>query len=230
MKVTNYSSVVHGNKPDYINLNGLSPVWPFRMLCIGGSDSGKSNAILDLVLNHVYFDKIYVYAKDLEEDIYVFLQSVLEEGIEGNKLKEYHMSTEIDDKLNLDEFGDEHSAEQILIIFDDFINEKASEQKAIRELFCRGRKKGISTIYISQSFMDISPMIRKNAKYIMLYKLADDAAAKTIIRRFSGMKNVEKSFEIYHKCIEEPFNFCLLDKKTKIECMKIRKNWDEFIV
>ena len=43
---------------------------PYRMLIIGGSGSGKTNALLNLIKeqdNDSLIDKIYLYAKDLNE-------------------------------------------------------------------------------------------------------------------------------------------------------------------
>ena len=37
---------------------------PYRILIIGGSGSGKRNALLNLVNNQPDNDKIYLYAKD----------------------------------------------------------------------------------------------------------------------------------------------------------------------
>ena len=49
--------------------------WPYRMLIIGPSGSGKTNALLNLIQqdNNNLIDKIYLYAKDLEEPKYQFL-------------------------------------------------------------------------------------------------------------------------------------------------------------
>ena len=41
--------------------------WPFRMLIIGPSDSGKTNTLLHLINNLHAIDKIYLYAKDIGE-------------------------------------------------------------------------------------------------------------------------------------------------------------------
>ena len=43
------------------------------ILIIGGSGSGKTNALLNLINNQPDIDKIYLYAKDPYEDKYQFL-------------------------------------------------------------------------------------------------------------------------------------------------------------
>ena len=62
-----------------INLDGITiennkehnEKWPFvpdhsyRILIIGGSASGKTNTLLDLIKEQDDIDKIYLYAKDL---------------------------------------------------------------------------------------------------------------------------------------------------------------------
>ena len=49
--------------------------WPFRMLIIGSSGSGKTSVLLHLIknLHNIHpVDKIYLYAKDLGEPKYEF--------------------------------------------------------------------------------------------------------------------------------------------------------------
>ena len=48
------------------NLNWpQTPDHPCRILIVGGSGSGKTNALLNLISNQLDIDKIYFYAKDL---------------------------------------------------------------------------------------------------------------------------------------------------------------------
>jgi len=45
----------------------------FRMLICGPSGSGKTNSLLHTIMNLLYFDKCYLYAKNLEQPKYEYL-------------------------------------------------------------------------------------------------------------------------------------------------------------
>ena len=57
----NENTIEHNSKWSYI------PDQPYRILIIGGSGSGKTNALLNLINNQPDIDKIYLYAKDPDE-------------------------------------------------------------------------------------------------------------------------------------------------------------------
>ena len=42
----------------------------FRMLICSPSGSGKTNTLMHMIYNMVYFDKVYLYAKNLEQSKY----------------------------------------------------------------------------------------------------------------------------------------------------------------
>ena len=49
------------------------PDHPYRILIIGGSGSGKTNLLLNLIENQPDINKIYLYAKDRYEAKYQYL-------------------------------------------------------------------------------------------------------------------------------------------------------------
>ena len=69
----NFDEYTNKNKKPH-NLNWpYIPDHPYRILIIGGSGTGKTNALLNLIHNQRDIDKIYLYAKDLYEDKYQYL-------------------------------------------------------------------------------------------------------------------------------------------------------------
>ena len=64
---TNENRINHNSNWSYI------PYHPYRILIIGGSGSGKTNALLNLINNQPDIDEICLYAKDLYEPKYQFL-------------------------------------------------------------------------------------------------------------------------------------------------------------
>ena len=56
----------HNRKCPYI------PDHPYRILIIGGSGQGKTNAVLNLINNQPDIDRIYLYAKDPYETKYQY--------------------------------------------------------------------------------------------------------------------------------------------------------------
>ena len=65
--ITNENNKEHNEKWPYI------PDHPYRILIIGGSGSGKTNTLLNLIKEQDGIDKIYLYAKGLSETKYDFL-------------------------------------------------------------------------------------------------------------------------------------------------------------
>ena len=71
---------------------------PYRMLIIGGSGSGKTYALLNLIKeqdNNNLIDKIYFYSKDLNEPKYQFLIN------KGEDLRIKHLNDSMYGHLNI---------------------------------------------------------------------------------------------------------------------------------
>ena len=134
--------------------------WPYRTLIIGPSGSGKTNTLLNLIQqDNNIIDKIYLYAKDLEEPKYQLLIEKRENaGIkkvnDSNAFIE--CSNSMDDVYNnIDEYNPKRKR-KILIVFHDMIADIMTNkrfQSMIKELFIRRRKLNISICFYYTVFI-----------------------------------------------------------------------------
>ena len=68
----NFDTYVNESKTEHNRNWPYIPDHPYRIL-MGGSGSGKTNALLNLINNQSDIDKIYLYAKDPYEAKYQYL-------------------------------------------------------------------------------------------------------------------------------------------------------------
>ena len=130
--VINFHDYTNENKTEH-NSNGQHiPDYPYRMLIIGGSGSGKTNALLNLINNQPDIDKIYLYAKDPYQAKYQFLinkrESTRLKNVNDTKAFIEYSNDMQDVYKNIDKYNVEKER-KILIVFDDMIADMINNNK-----------------------------------------------------------------------------------------------------
>ena len=193
--------------------------WPFRMLIIGSSRSGKTNTLLHLINNLHPIDKIYLYAKDLHETKYEYLIIKREQaGIKN--LNNPHAFIEYSDDMNdvLDDINNynKNRDKKVLIVFDDMIADieyNKNFKRIIKELFYRARKINVSIVFIRQSYFRALKDARLNSTHYVLMKIGNKKELKRIAEEKSGHLDYKDFLKIYNYCTREPYSFMLIDTR-----------------
>ena len=184
----------------------------FRMLICGPSGSGKTNTLMHMIYDLLYFDKVYLYAKNLEQSKYQNLMDVFQPI--SNEVSYDVIETSNDEIIPVNDLDSES---QKLVIFDDFVCDK--NQKPLVDYFIRGRHKNCSVIYLSQSYYKTPKDIRLNCSHFSIYEFPSANERSLICRENSIPK------ELYEKATKEPFCFVYIDKPRKFTT----KNFNEKI-
>ena len=121
----------------------------FSMLIFGASGTGTTNTLIHMLLKPlIYYDKIYLYARNLVQDKYNLLTERL------NKITNKHrvhlediLFSSNNEIIPVDEMD---TSGQKVIIFDDYVCEK--NQNDIINYFIQGRQKHCCVFFLSQSY------------------------------------------------------------------------------
>ena len=200
---------------DYITKEDIkehNPNWPefpdhpYRILIVGGSVSGKTNGLFNLIDNEPDIDKMYLYAKDPYEGKYKLLTNKRESiGFDSKALK----------KL------------RILVVFDDMIADMLSNKKLnpiVTELFIRGRKINISLVFITQSYFAVPKNIRLNSTHYFV--IPNKRELQQIAFNHSRDIDLQYFMNLYKKCTAKPFSFLVIDATLAPIEKNIKTNQD----
>lgn len=174
---------------------------PARILIVGSSGSGKTNCLLNLlkVAFTNTFSHIYLCVKNADEPLY------------------RQLIDKLGDDLTLFEDGDVPRLQDLpineeqCIIFDDLIGEK-NVTATIEEFFKMGRKKGITSIYLSQSYYRTPKFIRDNLTYVIIKKITSNRELKAILNDYPlGDLTIDQLKKMYTECVRKFENVMMID-------------------
>ena len=192
---------------------------PFRMVTTSPSGGGKTNFIMNLL--HKFsagkgtFNTITIITRDKSEPLYEYL--------EDKTKKQVKILEGVQNIPKLDSFNKD---DQHLVIFDDLVLEK--DQSKISEFYIRGRKRGVSIIYLSQSFFKIPKVIRSNCNYFVILKLSGKRDLNLIMSEFELGITKNDLLRMYEFATKEKFSVLLIDVEAPKE-FRFRKNFLDYL-
>ena len=181
------------------NKTHMMETLPVRVVCCGPSGSGKSVCLLNfLAAFSGTFSRIILCCQDRDEVLYNYLTL---------KMTEVEFFEGIDEIPDINEIDKD---DQTLIILDDFASESRKKHAMIEQYFLRGRKKNISSIYLSQNFFNLSKLIRGNLTHCIFKTLSNVPDLKLCVRQYSLQSDLNGILNMYNYCNQEFENFFLM--------------------
>ena len=222
---TSKNKIKHNSEWPYI------PDHPYRILIIGGSESGKINALLNLINNQPDIDKIYFYAKDPYKKKCRFLinkrESIGLKHFNNPKVFIKYLNDLEDVYKNIDEYNIDKGC-KILIVFYDMVADMIYNKKLnsiVTELFIGGRKLNISLVFIKQSYFKVPKDIRLNTTHIFIMKIPNKRELQQIALNHSSEIDFKDFIKIYKKCTAESYSFLVNDTTLASDNrLRFRKN------
>ena len=130
-KMIHLDNIINENNDEYDKKWRYIPDHPYRILIIGGSGSGKTNILLNLINQQEDIDKIYLYAEDLSKSKYEYLIKNRENSgikhLNNSKAFVGYSNTMDDIYENIDDYNPNRKI-KILIVFDDMIADSMSNK------------------------------------------------------------------------------------------------------
>lgn len=205
-----------------------SPTFPqfhLRMLIIGRSGAGKTNALIRMIEhpNGLTFENLYIYSKTLHQPKYEYLKRILGE-IKG--IGYYEFSSR-DETMPPNEVKPNS-----IYIFDDIQCNKENIGH-IKDYFTMGRHFGVDVIMLSQCYTSIPKhMIRENANFLMLFK----QDARNLYHIFNDcMIGCDMTFREFldfcHACwgADNEYGFAIISPESPSNGGKYRKGFDLYL-
>ncbi len=205
----------------YVNKSKFVPQWCFRWCIIGQSGSGKTVLALNAIARMLVYDKLYIIQKNPDQSKIKKLTDAFKEA--GREM-DLILGTGMVDIPKPDDFD---KTKQNLVLLDDLVNEP--DQSRIIELAIMGRHKGVSLIYLTQSYYKIPRIIRLQATDFSIFELN----RKETRLIYDDVGQACESLDLFRRMMMDSttkdYGFLQIDMRTRNPKYKFRRGLDRDI-
>jgi len=213
------------------------PKVPIRGALVGGSGSGKSRALVSMLL-HQYrgcFSRIYVFSPSVDidmtwEPVKEYVSHVLKVNTDRepcffDEWEPEKLAKILDDQYQLIEFQKKKGYKRlfsICVVVDDFadrVDLMHHNANLLSRLFFRGRHLSISTLVSTQRLKSIASAIRANLQFLMVWRLRSYTELESLLEELSAIHDRKTLLALYEQAVSQPYNFWLVNLTERPERM-----------
>jgi GTPase SAR1 family protein len=195
-----------------------------RMVICGGSGCGKTNLMVNFLLNKGWlnYDQLYIYTNTPYQEKYNLVRQFFDTLKKqcGHNILKFLSPQDIIDPQQLD------PKKNNVIVFDDCMQDK---QTIMSEYFTQGRHNNCDSFYLTQSYFHIPKhTIRDNANFIIIFR----QDKKSLQALYDSHACVDMEFqeflELANTCTRTKHGFMCIDLTSEAENGKYRKDLSTF--
>ncbi len=217
--------------------NGIICRYPSMQLLVGKSGSGKSNFLINLMMNNDlmggFFDDIYFISPTAKADDLLQHLELDEDHIWDNLTDAAeNLRILVDNQAYDIEKQGISKAKKILVICDDCVGDKAFiKSDILLKIAIHGRHNLISSIICTQSYTKVPRAIRIQAQGLALFNGSSLDEVKLLCEDYCPAGYTKKKFsEVVGFATENPYDFLYINGHVKNLKERFRKNLSEIIL
>lgn len=212
-----------------------------NMIVCGGTNAGKSQVVLNMlkrpemmgkINGKHYYDIIYLFCFSASQLLANHLKEVLEPKRIIKTPDAAILQKIIDTQTKMIEDKGYERSPMILIIFDDIISQpKFARSNAIATLFYQGTNAKMSTMFLTQNYMDTKRGFRTNAHYNLLFcnGMTDTELERICLEHRIKGYGKEEFKKILCQICDDEHAFLFINKRAD-QGERYRRNFDDILV
>ena len=225
----------------------IVPRLPMTGMLVGPSKSGKSTALVSMILEQYRgcFERVIIFSPSINVDdsrrpVKKYIEEVMKvptdreqvyfEGWDESALRriinQQRKITETSKQLKMKQLY------QILVVIDDHADSPALHKKtgdaALDTLFIRGRHFQISTIVSTQKLRLISNAVRVNSQFFMVWRLRNQLQKDSLLEELTALVPKADLEAMYEAAVSEPYSFLyiyLLNSRDEMFHVRFEKRF-----
>ncbi|GES89910.1 hypothetical protein GLOIN_2v1765168 [Rhizophagus clarus] len=198
----------------HMKSNRFAPDWPFRLLVCGGSHSGKTNMVVNLMLVGKHTEPKWQIVQTSFQ-IFANSQKPYREDVTFKRITPDRIP-------DITKFSPGQST---VVVFEDLCAESKKTQERIIPYFISGRHQNISPIYVTQKYQAVPKIIRENLSHLVMFRGSGSREdICRIVRQYTD--DPKKASKIIDKHLRDR-DFVVFDfTKATDDPLAIRLGWD----
>lgn len=206
------------------------PIPPFLMTVVAPRKSGKTNLVVDALLDTAKFcnkfDVVYIWSKTFKLDskwsnVCLPAGSVFEEFIEEEAQILIETVEFVNERLKV--------PVNVLMIFDDMITEGIMHRQklgTLEKIAVRGRHIHTSIIIITQQYLALSAPVRNNTTNMLVFRVRNGDEMDKIARENREWLSNEEFTRMFYATTKAPFSFLHINNQMQDPKQRFHKNWN----